>query len=246
MSPTRAPLLALAATVALAAAARAEAPPPAPTPATAAQLQTMLKLFAPVPITVDVAALPASEKKALAKLIEAARIMDGLFLRQAWAGNLPLLIDLAADGTPLGRARLQAFLLNKGPWDRLEHNRAFLPNVPAAKPAPADFYPLDATKADVETWMKSLPPADRARAEGFYTLIRRGTDGKLGIVPYAVAYAGELATAAKLLEEAAQLTAEPTLRTFLQKRAAAFTSNDYYDSDVAWMNLAGQIGRAHV
>src|SRR3954470_19614018 len=85
----------------------------------AAQIQSMAARFGPVDVAPDVSALPANERQALAKLVDAARIMDGLFLRQVWAGNESLLIDLGSDGTPLGRARLDYFILNKGPWSRL-------------------------------------------------------------------------------------------------------------------------------
>ncbi|MCA1663639.1 MAG: hypothetical protein LC659_05115, partial [Myxococcales bacterium] len=117
------------------------------------------------------------------------------------------------------------------------------PLVPGAPPKPpqASFYPADAGKADVEAWMKSLPPAERARAEGFYTVIRRGTDGKFIVVPYSVAYGNELVDAGNYLVEAAALTEQPTLRTFLRARARAFVTNDYYESDVAWMNLDATI-----
>jgi hypothetical protein len=222
-------------------AAAAPTPPPVARAATEAELTALGRRFAPVPLTVDLSSLPSSEQQALAKLVLAAQRLDALFLRQAWAGNQPLLLQLATDSTPLGRARLHAFVLNKGPWDRLEHNRAFLAGVPATRPAPGDFYPADATKAEVEAWMKSLPAPQRAQAEGFYTIIRRGPDQKFTIVPYSLAFQNELAEVAHLLREAAALTSEPTLRTFLQKRAAAFASNDYYDSDVAWMKLAGRI-----
>jgi hypothetical protein len=214
---------------------------PTPKAATEAELVAMAKKFAPVPLTVDLSSLPATEQLALAKLVLAAQRLDALFLRQTWAGNQPLLLQLATDSTPLGRARLHAFLLNKGPWDRLEHNRAFLAGVPPIRPAHGDFYPADATKPEVEAWMKSLPPAQRAQAEGFYTIIRRAPDRKFTIVPYSLAFQNELAEVARLLQDAAALTSEPTLRAFLQKRAAAFASNDYYDSDVAWMKLAGRI-----
>ncbi len=88
--------------------------------------------------------------------------------------------------------------------------------------------------------MQSLPEAERARATGFFTVIRRsGTS--FALVPYNVEYQGELARAAGLLRDAAQLAKEPTLRTFLTTRADAFLSNDYYESDVAWMELKGAI-----
>src|SRR5207302_6048446 len=93
-------------------------------------------------------------------------------------------------------------------------------------------------KADLERWIQSLSELERARATGFFTTIRGGA-GKFSLVPYNVEYQPELVRAAALLREAAQLTPEPTLKTFLTRRADAFLSNDYYDSDVAWMELKG-------
>src|SRR5207344_1503817 len=65
--------------------------------------------------------------------------------------------------------------------------------------------------------------------------------GKLMAVPYSIEYQGELAEVSRLVAEAASLTTQPTLKAFLEKRAAAFVSNDYYDSDVAWMELDASI-----
>src|SRR4029077_21245590 len=101
--------------------------------------------------------------------------------------------------------------------------------------------PADASKADLERWIQSLPEAERVRATGFFTVIRRGPGGAFTLVPYNVEYQNELGRAAGLLREAAALTTEPTLKAFLAKRADAFLSNDYYESDVAWMELKGAI-----
>src|SRR5262249_2820910 len=96
----------------------------------------------------------------------------------------------------------------------------------------------------------SLPEPERARATGFFTVVRRageaGPAGAAGrpafaMVAYNVEYQNELTRAAPLPREAAGPTAEPTLKKFLSQRAAAFLSNDYYDSDVAWMELSGAI-----
>jgi len=211
------------------------APADAPVP-DEARLRAMTARFAPVEIGADVSALPESERRALVKMIEAARVLDGLYLRQVWGGNEALLLDLLADRSPLGQARLHAFILDKGPWSSLDHGAPVLPGVPA-KPEAANFYPAGATKTEVEGWMQSLPEAERAAAQGFFTTIRRAPDGKLVAVPYSVEYQGELARAAELLREAAAATTQPTLKAFLEKRAAAFLSNDYYASDVAWMEL---------
>lgn len=203
------------------------------------KLQAMTVRFAPVDITADLSGLPPNEQRALAKLVEAGRVMDALFLRQVWGGNEAVLIRLLTDHTPVGQTRLHYFLINKGPWSRLDANAPFIAGVPE-KPAGANFYPAGATKADVEAWLKTLSPADRARATGFFTTIRRAASG-FTIVPYSLEYQGELARAAELLREAANLTSQPTLKTFLTKRADAFLSNDYYDSDVAWMELDASI-----
>jgi hypothetical protein len=197
--------------------------------------------FAPVEVTADLSTLPPEERKALARLVAAGRIMDALFLEQVWAGNPSLLGVLAADGSPLGRSRLHAFLLNKGPWSRLDGEARFLPGVPAEKPPQASFYPPGATKAEIEAWIGRLSPPDRERATGFYWTIRRGPDGALAAVPYSVEYQGPLAEAARLLREAAGLTKEPTLKAFLEQRARAFLDNDYRPSDEAWIDVDGRI-----
>ncbi len=173
-------------------------------------------------------------------MIRAAQVMDALFLRQVWAGNEAMLLALQRDQSPLGRARLAYFLVNKGPWSRLDHNEPFVPGAPA-KPAAANYYPAASAKADVEAWLATLAGPARAAATGFFTTIRRGAGGAFTAVPYSVEYQGELALAASHLQAAADLTTQPTLKAFLQTRAVAFLTNDYYDSDVKWMELDASI-----
>ncbi len=206
-----------------------------------AALRKLTSRLAPVDLIVDISKLPASEQAALAKMIEAAKLMDPLFLRQVWAGNERLLLDLLQDSRPLGRARLHAFLQQKGPWDRINLEKPFLAGVPADKTAAGNFYPAGASKADVEQWLKGLTDADRGHATGFFTTVRRAPDGKFQVIPYSLEYQGELSLAAGLLREAATLTEQPTLKAYLTQRADAFLSNNYYDSDVAWMKLDASI-----
>jgi hypothetical protein len=216
----------------------------APAPETGApdlaRLQAMTARFAPMELRADVSKLPDNERQALVKVIEAAKVMDALFLRQVSADNEALLLDLIRDESPLGRARLHYFLINKGPWSRLDQEAPFIPGV-GKKPEAANFYASGATREEVDKYMKALPDKEREAATGFFTTIRRGPDGRLALVPYSLEYQGELARAAELLGAAAALTTQPTLKAFLQKRAAAFISNDYYDSDVAWMQLDASI-----
>jgi hypothetical protein len=205
-----------------------------------AALRAATARFAPVDLGADISGLPENERRALAKTIEASRVMDALFLRQVWAGNDSLLLELLGDGSGLGEARLHAFVLNKGPWSRLDHDAPFIPGAPA-KPEAANFYPAGSTKEEVAGWLKTLSPEERTAALGFFTTIRRGPDGGLVAVPYSVEYQGELELVAGLLREAAAATTQPTLEAFLEKRADAFGSNDYYESDMAWMELDATI-----
>jgi len=204
------------------------------------QLKTMTARFAPVDLSADLTSLPANERQALARLVAAAKVMDTLFLRQVWAGNETMLLDLLQDTSELGRARLHYFLINKGPWSRLDENAPFIPGAPK-KPEQANFYPAGATKEEVEAWIATLSGAQRAFAIGFFTTIRRNPEGKFVAVPYSFEYQGELARVAELLRDAAALTTQPTLKAFLDKRAQALITNDYYDSDVAWMELDASI-----
>lgn len=214
--------------------------PPVPAPERVDPAMTALSAqtarFAPTDLSADVAALPDSERRALAHMIRAAQVMDALFLRQVWAGSETTLTTLVTDDTPAGQARLRYFLINKGPWSRLDHNEPFVPGVPA-KPASANFYPTDATKEEVEKWIASLAGTARQAATSFFTTIRRGTNGQFMAVPYNVEYQAELTLAASHLRAAAAATTQPTLKAFLEARAAAFLSNDYYESDVKWMEL---------
>ena len=214
-----------------------------------ARLLVMTARFAPTDISADLSALSPADRRVVAKLVEASKIIDALFLRQAWAGNDAMLLDLVRDQSPAGRARLHYFLINKGPWSRLDHNQPFIAGAPP-KPAGANFYPGDASKADLESWLQSLSEAERAQATGFFTVVRRANNqgaaaprgrNAFSLVPYSVEYQPELARASALLREAADLAGEPTLKRFLTARAGAFLSNDYYESDVAWMELKGAI-----
>jgi Peptidase family M49 len=203
----------------------------------AADLQQMTARFAPVPLRVDTSKLSAGDRAALVKLIEAGRVVNQIFLQQLWSGNLALYEKLGQDKSASGKARLDYFWLNKGPWSDLDEHKAFLPGVPERKPPGANFYPENMTRDEFERWAKTLSPEARTQAEGFFSVIRRGADGKLRSVPYSEAYKKDLAALAQDLRDAAQATDNATLKHFLETRAAAFLSNDYYASDVAWMDL---------
>src|SRR5689334_17869012 len=210
-------------------------------PANDQALAKKIARFAPTTLTADVSKLTPKDRQALDKIIAAAKLLDPLFLRQVWSGNDALEKKLLADKTPAGRERLHYFYINDGPWSRLDNNEPFIEGVPQEKPPQANYYPADMTKDEFNAWVQTLSDADKQKATGFFWLIRRDADRKLTIVPYSQAYREYLEPAARLLREAASLTTNATLRDFLNKRADAFGSDDYYDSDVAWMDLDSPI-----
>ncbi|WP_374359354.1 hypothetical protein [Pseudoduganella danionis] len=212
-------------------------------PANVAELQRMTKRFAPVALTADTSALSAGDRKAIAKLIEAAKILDVLQLRQRWSGNEALWAALQKDHSPLGKARREYFWLNKGPWSILDDHQRFLPaelagiTIPEKKPAAANFYPEGASKQALESWINALPAADKEQAQWFFTTIRQNAAGQFVTVKYSDEYKLELERAAALLKQAAADTDNASLKKFLTLRADAFLSNDYLASDFAWMDL---------
>ena len=217
-----------------------------------AQLQKMIRRSAPTPLRADTSGLSAGDRQAMTKIVEAARIFDEIFMKQLWSGDLALYAKLQKDTSPLGKARLHYFWINKGPWSDIDDYKAFLPGVPPRKLPGANFYPEDMTKEDFERWVAALSPQEQEQAKGFFTVIRRkakprkpkgmvGPPDKLRdqmeIIPYNEEYKSESTRVADLLRQAANLTDNPSLKKFLTLRADAFLSNDYYESDLAWMDL---------
>src|SRR6476660_2073069 len=205
------------------------------------ELAKKIARFAPTVLTANTAKLTASDKLTLTMIIQAAKLLDPLFLRQLWSGNDALEKKLLADTTPVGRQRLHYFYINDGPWSRLDNNEPFIEGVPKEKPPQAAAYPDDMTKDEFNSWVQGLSESDKQKATGFFWVIRRGPDRKLMTVPYSQAYREYLEPAAKLLYEAAALATNATLKNFLNKRADAFGTDDYYESDVAWMDLDAPI-----
>ncbi|HLJ29253.1 MAG TPA: hypothetical protein VKY85_21270 [Candidatus Angelobacter sp.] len=201
------------------------------------ELKQMAARFAPTPLEVSTAGLSAGDKKALVKLVQAARIVNLIFMRQIWVGDPGLYQKLQQDKSPLGQARLHYFWINKSPWSEIDEHKAFLPAVPARKLPGANFYPEDMSKEEFESWVNKLYPESKAAAEGFFTVIRRDETRKLKFVPYSQEYSRELGRAGALLREAANLTDNASLKKFLSTRADAFSTNNYFESDMAWMDL---------
>ena len=181
------------------------------------------EIFAPVTLSADLSALSANERRMLGLFIEAGEIMDELFWRQTYGDGQALLKGIAD-------ARTREFVqLNYGPWDRLADNEPFIAGV-GAKPLGAQFYPHDMTREEFE---KANLPGSRSE----YTLIRRDAKGALQVVPYHVEYRAALEQASRKLEQAAALAEDPGLRKYLELRARALLTDDFRDSDRAWLDM---------
>lgn len=207
-----------------------------------AELDAMAAQFAPAPLAVDASHLSSGDRQALLKLIQAAQVVDDLFLRQLWSGDVALYRRLQAERSPLGMAQLRLFWIYKGPWSDLDQHRAFLPGVPERKPVGANFYPEDMSREKFERWTATLPEKGAEAARSFFTVIRRNPHTRyLTTVPYSREWQDDLQRAAVLLREAAALTSNDSLKRFLNTRATAFLNDDYYQSDLAWMDLDAPI-----
>lgn len=192
------------------------------------------------PIAFDSTLLDQREARVVRKLIEASRLLDEVFLRQVSQENPALrnrLATEAREGMPGAPEAFALFNVHRGPWDRLRGDEPFIGSK--KKPAGAGFYPEDMTKAEFEGWV-SKHPEDKAAFEGLFTVIRRQGD-RLTAVPYSKEYREWLEPAATRLREAAAMTGNASLRDFLEKRASALLSDDYFTSDVAWMDLDSDI-----
>lgn len=179
--------------------------------------------FQKVPLNPDISDLSAKEKEMLPLLYKAANIMDELFWIQAYGDKDQLLNSIKdADAKDF-------ILINYGPWERLNGNKSFIEGV-GEKPAGANFYPVDMTKEEFEAW-------DNPMKTDLYTMIRRDENGKLIAIPYSEFFKEKLTQASNYIKEAAVLAEDAGLKQYLELRAEALLSNDYYPSDVAWMRM---------
>jgi hypothetical protein len=184
-------------------------------------------------LTFDEALLGERDKPVLKKLVEAARDMDEIFLRQVSPRNPEWLVQLEASEKTGDKALLHYFRIMFGPWDRLEEHRPFMGEE--EKPLGAGFYPPDLTKEEFESWLAEHPD-DREAFTSYYTTIKRQRD-RLVAVPYSIVYEEFLEPVARLLEEAAEISDNASLARFLRSRAEAFRSNEYFQSDIEWVDI---------
>jgi hypothetical protein len=195
------------------------------------------------PIDYDHALLDDNERQVVAKLVEASKFIDEIYWMQVAEDGLETRDRLAARAghSPLEAAGYDYLLINRGRWDRLKEDEPFIAPFGEAgkKPEGAAFYPSDITKEEMEKYIAAHPEQKDA-LQGLFTIVRRDGD-KLATTPYSKVYAKQLEPAAAKLREAAALSDNASLKSYLTKLADAFGKDNYRDSDMAWMDLTGPI-----
>lgn len=179
--------------------------------------------FASVTLSADLSSLTEKEKQMIPVLIEVADIVDDLYWIQT-LGDKNTFLDSIKD--TLVR---QYAMINYGPWERLNGNKPFVPGY-GEKPAGARFYPADMTREEFEQWNDPHKTSQ-------YTVIVRNDDRSLKSVWYHEIYADRIKHASDLLIKAAMLAEDPGLKKYLELRAQAFLTDDYFASDMAWMDM---------
>lgn len=189
----------------------------------AAAVQRKVDAFAEVALTASIEHLTEKEKQMLPILYRAAQVMDELFWIESYGNKDSLMKALPTDAH-------RAFAeINYGPWERLNGNEPFVEGF-GAKPLGAGFYPEDMTKAEFDAF------ADPAKTS-LYTVLVRDDAGNLQCIPYRERFATQVEEAARLLDEAAALAEDEGLRNYLTKRAEALRTDEYLESDLAWMDM---------
>ncbi|KAL3680481.1 hypothetical protein R1sor_023437 [Riccia sorocarpa] len=230
-------------------------------------LKKQLSRYAPAPLNGELSELSEGDRSALVYTIKAAKVLDWIFRQQQWSVNpeLSTWLEKRAETSLLDKLKWEYYSINKSPWSCLDENKSFLTTAdsavrmaenaarpvpgwnglhyklafPTRKPPGANFYPRDMDVKEFDLWKGKLSPEDQANAVSFFSVIRRNEPKlcDLKIVPYSVEYLEFLKEASSLLHKAGNSASTPSLKKFLKAKADAFLSNDYYDSDIAWMDL---------
>ena len=188
--------------------------------------------LARVEMNVDTAYLTDEERQVVNLLNQAAELMNPIYLRQVSADNPRLRDEIAAKHDPALLERFDTFM---GPWDQVNEDKPFYGS--AKRPVGGGFYPADLTKDQFDAYL-AQHPSEADALKNPYTVVKRQGE-KLVAVPYSQEYKEWLEPAAQAMEKAAAITTNSSLKKFLTLRAKAFRTDNYFESELAWMDLKG-------
>jgi len=191
------------------------------------KIDKLLANYADVELTTDLSVLSENQKGMIPLLFQAAKIIDELYWIQTCGNKEKYLKSIPNEKFK------EYFYINYGPWDRLNGMQPFIDGV-GHKPDGANFYPVDMTYQEFETF-------DDLTKFDSYTLLRRNEVGGLKTVPYHEAYKNKLVKIAGLMKQAASLAEDNDFKNYLLKRAEALLTDDYYQSNLAWMMMKDNI-----
>lgn len=189
---------------------------------TKSEIQLKVEEFAPVDLTADLSDLTENEKQIVQIFIEIADIMDDLFWKQTFGDKT--ILDTIQD--PWIRDFVK---INYGPWERLNSNKSFVPGY-GEKPLGCQYYPEDMT-------MEEFDALEDPAKNSLYTVLRRDENGALKVVWYKDEYKEELTKVCELMDKAIALAEDEGLKNYLIERKKAFETDDYFNSDMVWMDM---------
>ncbi|PCI60080.1 MAG: Zn-dependent hydrolase [Gammaproteobacteria bacterium] len=188
------------------------------------QFQHRLDIYKTVELKADLSQLSANQKKMIALLIDASKIVDDIFWLHAFGQDKNTFL------ASINNEKIRRFVeINYGPWDRLDGDKPFLTNI-AEKPLGAQFYPEDMSKAEFEQ-------AKFADKKGLYSVVRRDQNGQLMTIAYSEQYSDKINRIAAILEKAATFADDKEFAHYLTMRATALRTDNYQASDFAWMDM---------
>jgi hypothetical protein len=196
-------------------------------------LKEKITKFVPVELKYDTTLLDEREKIVVEKLYLASKMMDEIFREQVYSENDIIKNKLEASKVEYDKLALEYFNIMSGPFDRLDNDKPFWGKE--KKPLGANFYPDNMTKSDFNNWIKKHPK-DKDTFTSEFTVLRKDKNG-LTAIPYSQFYKAKLDKASQLLKEAAEYCDNSSLKKYLGLRADAFATNNYFESDMAWMDI---------
>jgi hypothetical protein len=179
------------------------------------------------------AGLTVKERKLAGKLVEASQNLESIYWRQIDPEALALYQSLEGGKNPRDIQLRRYLWINASRFDLIDENRPFVGKEPMSPGR--GFYPPGLTRDKVETFVKEHPEK-KAELYSPTTVVRWHGD-QLEALPYHIAYRSFLEPAAKALRDAAALSADPAFANFLRLRADALLTDDYFQSDLAWLDL---------
>lgn len=186
------------------------------------EMQVKVEEFAPVDLTTDLSKLTPKEKELVGIFLDIAKIMDDLFWQQSYGNK--------ADMDTIKDEYVKQFaMINYGPWERLNDMKPFVSGF-GEKPLGAGFYPKDMTKEEFDALKNK-------NKNSLYTVLRRDQEGKLIVKWYREEYKEQIQNVCALLDKAIVLAEDAGLKNYLKERKKAFETDDYFASDMAWMDM---------